>query len=308
MDSPVIQNGAVAFSGGRIIAVGSFQQIKSAHPDAEFHDLGDAIVLPGLVNPHTHLELSDCNSESSAGLSFTDWILNMRRQGGAGRFPEGDSDRVGSMSPLRCDMRWRHYSAGRSDATVIAQSPLRCVSFGEVLGLAKRRWRFEELLPIAIDRKHETDRLRIGISPHAPFTVDLEGYRQCLELARHNSLPVATHLAENPEEQDFLQSHSGPFRQLWNDLDSWQDDVPTYRGSPIDMAKAIGLLDYPTLLAHVNYCNDREMNLLAKGQASVVYCPRTHAYFGHPPHRWREMLARGVNVAVGTDGWQARLI
>ena len=212
------------------------------------------------------------------------------------------------MPAIWCDMRWRHHSAGRADAQVIAQSPIRCVSFGEVLGLAKRRWRFEELLPIAIDSKHATDRLRIGISPHAPFTVDLEGYKQCLELARRNALPLATHLAENSEEQDFLESHSGPFRQLWNDLDSWQDDVPTYRGSPIDMAKAIGLLDYPALLAHVNYCNDRELNLLASGQASVVYCPRTHAYFSHPPHRWREMLARGSMSPLEPTAAPVRLI
>jgi cytosine/adenosine deaminase-related metal-dependent hydrolase len=61
------------------------------------------------------------------------------------------------------------------------------------------------------------------------------------------------------------------------------------------------LLAYPTLLAHVNYCDDSEMQLLARGKASVVYCPRTHQYFNHPPHRWREMLAAGINVAVGTD-------
>jgi aminodeoxyfutalosine deaminase len=61
------------------------------------------------------------------------------------------------------------------------------------------------------------------------------------------------------------------------------------------------LLDYPTLLAHVNYCDDDELKLLSAGIASVVYCPRTHAYFGHPPHRWRVMLEAGINVAVGTD-------
>jgi cytosine/adenosine deaminase-related metal-dependent hydrolase len=66
--------------------------------------------------------------------------------------------------------------------------------------------------------------------------------------------------------------------------------------------QSVGLLDLPAaLLAHVNYCDDAELDLLARGRASVAYCPRTHAWFGHPPHRWREMLARGINVAVGTD-------
>ena len=67
------------------------------------------------------------------------------------------------------------------------------------------------------------------------------------------------------------------------------------------MARDIGLLDHPTLLAHVNYCDDDELAILSAGRASVVYCPRTHEYFGHPPHRWREMLAAGINIAVGTD-------
>jgi aminodeoxyfutalosine deaminase len=77
--------------------------------------------------------------------------------------------------------------------------------------------------------------------------------------------------------------------------------VQTFGGSPVAFAHAIGLLQYPTLLAHVNYCDDAELDLLAGGQASVVYCPRTHRYFGHPPHRWRDMLRCGINVAVGTD-------
>jgi cytosine/adenosine deaminase-related metal-dependent hydrolase len=63
----------------------------------------------------------------------------------------------------------------------------------------------------------------------------------------------------------------------------------------------IGLLDYPAVLAHVNYVDDEDLAILARGRASVVYCPRTHAYFGHRPHRFAAMLARGINVAVGTD-------
>ena len=77
--------------------------------------------------------------------------------------------------------------------------------------------------------------------------------------------------------------------------------MPTFDGGPIRYAQSLGLLDYPTLLAHVNYCDDAELAILRNGKASVVYCPRTHAYFGHPPHRWRDMRAAGINVAFGTD-------
>jgi cytosine/adenosine deaminase-related metal-dependent hydrolase len=91
------------------------------------------------------------------------------------------------------------------------------------------------------------------------------------------------------------------FRDLWDTLGHWADPVDTHPGSPIQFAQAVGLLDYPTLLAHVNYCPDDDLARLAAGRASVVYCPRTHAYFGHPPHRFRDMVRAGVNVAIGTD-------
>jgi cytosine/adenosine deaminase-related metal-dependent hydrolase len=77
--------------------------------------------------------------------------------------------------------------------------------------------------------------------------------------------------------------------------------VPTFQGGPIRFAASLGLLEYPTVLAHVNYSDDAEMDLLRRSKASVVYCPRTHDYFGHPPHRWQEMMAAGINVAAGTD-------
>jgi cytosine/adenosine deaminase-related metal-dependent hydrolase len=185
---------------------------------------------------------------------------------------------------------------------VLARGPLRAVSYGEVLAMARRRGLLESRLAAAADESHCTGRIRVGVSPHAPYSVDVDGYRRCLEVARQGGLPLATHLAESSEEARFLSEHAGAFRRLWEQLGAWDDSVPRSIGGPVRLAHALGLLDYPgTLLAHVNYCDDNELDLLAGGRASVVYCPRTHAFFGHPPHRWRDMLARGVNVAVGTD-------
>ena len=184
---------------------------------------------------------------------------------------------------------------------LLGRGPLRIVSFGEVQGMGQRRTLLEERLAAAVDPTCATQRLRIGITPHAPYSIEPEGYRRCLESARQYGMPLATHLAETPDESAFLADHSGPFRELWDFLGFLDDRVPRFAGGPIRMASSLGLLDYPTLLAHVNYCDDSELDLLAQGRASVVYCPRTHAYFGHAPHRWQEMLACGINVAVGTD-------
>jgi cytosine/adenosine deaminase-related metal-dependent hydrolase len=156
-------------------------------------------------------------------------------------------------------------------------------------------------LAAAAERSSEREGLRAGIEPHAPYSIDLRGYAQCLSEASVRGMPLATHLAETPDEAAFLADHSGEFRRLWDILGSSVEDVPTFAGGPIAAMRATGVLTHPAVLAHVNYVSDRELEILARGRASVVYCPRTHAYFGHPPHRYAEMLARGVNVAVGTD-------
>jgi cytosine/adenosine deaminase-related metal-dependent hydrolase len=193
----------------------------------------------------------------------------------------------------------RHCAISRP---LLRNGPLRVVSYGEVQAMAQRRGLIEERLAVAADESFESDHLRTAISPHAPYSVEMTGYERCVEVAKTRELPLATHLAETLDEAPFLADHTGGFRNLWEFLGAWDESVPKFAGGPVRFAQAVGLLDYHrTLLAHVNYCDDAELDLLSNGKASVVYCPRTHAYFGHPPHRWREMLARGINVAIGTD-------
>ena len=173
----------------------------------------------------------------------------------------------------------------------------RVVSFGEVRAMAGRRHLLEERL-----RRRWPGLARSAFRRTRAYSIEIEGYQRALEASREHNLPLTTHLAETPDEGEFLARHSGPLRELWEAIGGWDDQVPTFAGGPIRFAESVGLLSYPrSSLAHVNYCDDAELDLLAGGKASVIYCPRTHRYFNHPPHRWREMLARGINVAVGTD-------
>jgi cytosine/adenosine deaminase-related metal-dependent hydrolase len=307
MDRAAYRDGAVVVSRGRVIDVGGARDLATAHRGADLIDLPRSVLLPGLVNAHTHLELSTCRAGDSPGAHFGEWILGIRKQLAAqGEDFEGvvsGAVREGVRQSLRFGVTTIGDISQQNHFTrpALRALPVRCVSYGETLGLAKQRARHDELLARALDATHRSERLRIGLTPHASYTVDLRDYRTCLRVARERNLPLATHLAENPQEREFLEHQTGLFRDIWESLSMWDDTVQTYRGSPVAFAHAIGLLEYPTLLAHVNYCDDDELDLLARGRASVVYCPRTHAYFGHAPHRWREMLSRGVNVAVGTD-------
>jgi cytosine/adenosine deaminase-related metal-dependent hydrolase len=307
MTAPLIRDGAVAFNHHRILAVGPARELQTQHPDAQIIDLANSLILPGLVNPHVHLELTNIHRPTPAPPTFVDWILSTRDQ--ISRIPDlATFLRESTLAGIRQSVRFGVTTIG--DITLnptitrplIKDSGLRGLSFGEVLGMAGRSAQLEQRLNEATDRQCQTKSLRAGIEPHAPYSLDLTGYRRCLEQARQHGMPLATHLAETPDETVFLANHQGEFRRLWDALGSWQEGVTQFKGGPVRAMKSLGLLDHtPTLLAHVNYASDDELDILAASNASVTYCPRTHAYFNHPPHRFRDMLARGINVTIGTD-------
>ena len=303
MDRPPFRDGAVLLEGAAIHAVGPAADVRRAWPGVLVEDFGEAVILPGLVNPHTHLELSHL-APPAERRSFTDWLTTVIGSAGDAA-AAGEAIRAGATESLQCGVTCvgdiaRHVGVARE---ALRRSPLRAVSFGEVVGMAKRKAGLDERLAAAVGTPTDPAAPARGVSPHAPYSIDADGYRRCLAAAGRLGLPLTTHLAESGDESRFLSDHAGPFRALWDRLGAWDDDaVPRFAGGPVRYAASLGLLDYhPTALAHVNYCDDDEMALLAKKRASVVYCPRTHAYFDHPPHRWREMLAAGINVAVGTD-------
>jgi cytosine/adenosine deaminase-related metal-dependent hydrolase len=140
-----------------------------------------------------------------------------------------------------------------------------------------------------------------ALSPHAPYSTAPEVYREAIAYCRERRLPICTHLAETPEESEFLARGTGPFRTLLEQRGLWDGSFTPPACSPAQYAASIGLLELQPLLAHVNYASNEDIDLLARYGCSVAYCPRTHRFFQHPPHPYRRMLARGLNVCLGTD-------
>jgi cytosine/adenosine deaminase-related metal-dependent hydrolase len=141
-----------------------------------------------------------------------------------------------------------------------------------------------------------------ALSPHAPYTVHPELLDSMVEMARRHQVPLAMHLAESREELELLRSGGGPFRELLVELNAWNPAPDARLGSIRAYLERLARAPR-ALVIHGNYLNADEREFLVEQAASlsVVYCPRTHAFFNHEPYPLAELLLRGVRVALGTD-------
>ena len=298
VDRPPIQNGVVTVDGVRILAVDS-------KPDGgERIDLGEVALIPGLVNAHTHLEFSYLQRPlGKVGVPLIDWIRLVIAERGRG-----------NLVPLENVNRGLLESHGRGVTSIgdittgAVTSGADVTHFHEVIGFSQAR--AESALRVVIERikfQPQHDLLH-GISPHAPYTVSQKLVKALVSLAREHCLPVAMHIAESREEMEFLRDGSGPFRQLLEDRSMWDPGAVPPGSRSLDYLQL--LADAPTSLAiHGNYLDDEELRFLAshRERMSLVYCPRTHAFFLHPPYPLVRALNAGVRVALGTDSRASNL-
>jgi aminodeoxyfutalosine deaminase len=285
-----LPNGTVTVRGDRIEAVQPFGERRADE------NLGNAAIVPGLVNPHTHLDLSGARGliTPTDPEHFTDWlrgVISYRRS----RTPEQvQADiRAGLAECLRTGTTLLGDIASEGASwDVLAAAPTRAVVFREMIGLSAVR-----SLQVGADSAQwvaadpQLANSRRARSPHAPYSVHGGLYR----LFRVRRERWATHLAESPGELLLLANRRGPFREFLEQLGVWE---PGCIAPSVEMILQWLADAGPGVIAHANYLS-REAAI--PPNASVCHCPRTHAAFGHPPHPFREFLARGVRVCLGTD-------
>ncbi len=289
------------------IADGRIESIGKRRANEPTIDLGNAAILPGLVNAHTHLEFSDLRSPLAPGATtFADWlreVIAYRRSrtdaerraaviSGLAEFRRHGTTCVGEIATAGWPLDDFSDPATKCDTTV----------FHEFIGL--RTERAEEAYQRA--RQHvalaATDDMHLGLSPHAPYSVQPAFVKRLASLSAVGSLPLAMHLAETFEELELLRSGGGPLRELLVQLDAWQPDVLPRGRSPLDYLRLLSTA-HRALVVHGNYLSDEEIAFIAdrRHRMSIIYCPRTHAYFGHLRYPLAKMLESGAVVALGTD-------
>lgn len=284
-ENKILEDAALEVENNKIIGVGSSSKIlKERKPD---YDFGNGFILPGLVNAHTHLDLSRFLNKIPAKLSFGEWVkrfLSIRAEVGylnkqeyAQRIQEQVSYGVTTIG----DINQSGVMANPTTARVFA--------FLELLGLTedfinyKKNW-FDDLL------KKKLENIFYGVSPHAPYTTD----KKLFEKAQDSGLLQMIHLAESQSEKDFAEGKvnditpflnaSGFAPQNYIDQPFWEK----FKGGKV-------------IFVHGNYLTDDEVKKIKSSESSVAICPRCWDYYGHSQNLWKKLVSENINVCLGTD-------
>ena len=299
---PPIQNGAVLISGNRIRAVGPWPDFQPPAGEQIF-DLGDALLLPGLINAHCHLDYTDMAGQLPPPKTFLSWIPLILAAKSAWDYSEYAQSWLNGARML-----------ARTGTTTVADietvpdllpevwdaTPLRVLSFLEMTGIRARRDP-EEMLREAVGKMDSLShpRCSASLSPHAPYSTLPELLGPGARAARERGRRVCIHVAESAQEFEmFVHARGEMFDWLRR---NGRDMSDCGLGSPVQHLVRHRMTGENLLAIHVNFLARGDAALLARHHVHVVHCPRSHDYFRHAPFPHQQLARAGVNVCLGTD-------
>ena len=300
--APPIEDGAVLVGDdGRITGVGPHAHVPTP-PGCEALEFRDAVLVPGLVNTHTHLELTHLSGRNPEQ-SFPRWIRRVRTLKEETRADEWDAAAERGVRDCWAQGVTCVADTGDSGAALRALFRLggRGIAYHEVFGPDPAQ--LETSLAGLKEKLHELRRFTsfhagLGVSPHAPYTVSAPLYRAVAEYAYRDGLPIAVHLAESKEEVAFVRDGAGPFAAAWGDRGI---PVEAYGVSPVQLLKSLGVLRLGTLCIHTVQLDADDIATLAATRAGVAHCPLSNRAHGHGTAPLADLRKAGVRVGLGTD-------
>lgn len=304
-----IEDAGLLVRNDRIVAVGRRRDLSRDATAAVTIDFGDSILLPPLVNAHTHLELTDFPLWSATEPpvppeDFVGWILQLIRIKRARTMEQmlaslrrGLNALLHSGTGAVADILSQpELAAAYTDTPLLGRVDLELIGRGETArGPLHERagaWLSGDAAPLA---RH----LRRGLSPHAPYTVAPENLGEIADFARQQRSPLAIHLAESSAEVELLRQGQGPLVDRLYALVGWMPPSPV--GGPVDYLQAAEALRPSTLLVHGVQLDNAEIRRIAVAGASLVLCPRSNRNLGVGRAPVEALRCQGVNLALGTD-------
>jgi cytosine/adenosine deaminase-related metal-dependent hydrolase len=316
VSSPPIRNGCIAVENGRIVPLplgereararqGEALKNGAPAPGEGFDRLSfpGCAIIPGFVNAHAHLELTILRGFLD-DLPFSEWIPRLTRA----KYQQLTRDemlasaRLGCMEMLRAGVTSVGEVMDLGTAwQAMREFGLQGIAYQEVFGPSESQ--VEQAVTDLIKkvdayRDDETETLRVGVSPHAPYTVSAKLYEAVNWYAEQDRVPLATHIAESEDEGMFVRWGAGVFAERWAER-----GIPvTPPGcTPVAYLDGLGLLRPETLLVHVIDLEDADFDILREKGPAVVHCPKSNAKLGHGIARLAEIRAAGVAIGLGTD-------
>jgi aminodeoxyfutalosine deaminase len=302
IDQPPIRDALIEVHNGIVQSISSGSRLPV--PGARF--LGNVVVLPGLINAHTHLELSWLRGRVPPANSFTDWVKGLFATRGRPDSPM-TAPMIASIHDAIGEVRRSGTVAvgdiSNSLASVepMRQAGLDGVVFHELLGFKERDG---ALVDASRSRREEAARggTRVSIAPHAPYSTSVELFTAIRQAVNQCDCPImSVHLGESPEEVELLEKGSGAWRGMLQAIGAWRDDWQIPGCGPVQFLDRHGIIDARTLVVHGVQFDQPALERLRQIGATLVTCPRSNRWVGvgYPPIE--RFYASGVAVAVGTD-------
>ena len=297
-----IENGAIAIVGNEIASVGRFDKVKAGHP-GEVLDLGEQILLPGLLNAHCHLDYTMLRGQIPRQKSFTDWIRAINERKAA----LSDQDYVAAIKAGLAEVQEfgtttvLNLEAFPRLLPQISRPPLRVWWCAEMIDVRERVL----VLEVAKDlsdwfEAHPEWLGGFGLAPHAPFTASAELFATAARISRNQRVPITTHVAESHEEMQMFRDADGPLFDFLKGLKRPMTDCGGQ--TPLFSLMRGQMMGERWIIAHLNELTDDDFDLLAgSNRFHIVHCPRSHTFFGHAPFELRRLRALGFNICLGTD-------
>lgn len=305
---PPIADGVVAVAGDRIVAVGDRSEVRRAYPAADIVE-HDGVLMPGLVNAHTHLQFTSFAAVGRDPFpSYVRWAERFMDEHGTRHAEDWratalDGVATGLASGTTC---FGDVVTNREAMDVLAAAGVAGVAYFEIIGIDERRWAAgteAEVIDV-LTSTPTTEAARIGLSPHAPYSVTPAAMRAATALARRLGVRLHSHIAEVDSEDEFYRAGTGPWADRVRAVVArpWPilDDGGTGLGVA-ELAAATGLLGPDCHVAHGVYLDAAGRARLAAAGTAVALCPRSNRTVGSDPPPVAAYLREAVPFCVGTD-------
>jgi cytosine/adenosine deaminase-related metal-dependent hydrolase len=301
-----IRDGAVAIDGDKIAIVGVRDEVIAMYPNAPVEDFGVAAILPGFVNCHAHLELTAMRGAlDNVEHDFRSWLLKVNSL----RAELSDDDivqwaiagaREAAAAGVTCIGDIGRF--GHAGLAALIEVGLRGIVHQETEFSPDNSTADDDFKKLAekFERLHgeSTDLVRVGLSPHSPYTVGSRLFELIAQYSIINRISLTIHAAESTDEDDLMMRGEGLFAEFASRAGlEWNSPHCT----PIEYLERLGVLSTRPLLAHCVTVSDNDIRRIKSNGAKIAHCPKSNAKFGHGYAPLEKFLDAGIAVGLGSD-------